>query len=74
MRVAAAEWGVHGIRVNALGPGVTRTPMVAEAEKLRGWVDGLIERTALGRLGEVDDVADVIVGLLEMPWVDGTVQ
>jgi NAD(P)-dependent dehydrogenase (short-subunit alcohol dehydrogenase family) len=27
VRVAAAEWGKHGIRVNAVGPGVTRTPM-----------------------------------------------
>src|SRR5262245_15071359 len=52
VRVAAAEWGAHGIRVNAVGPGVTRTPMLAEAEQLPGWVDALTERTSLGRLGE----------------------
>lgn len=71
VRVASAEWGPYGIRVNAVGPGVTRTPMLAEAEQLPGWVEGLTERTALGRLGEADDVAEVIVGVLEMSWVTG---
>jgi NAD(P)-dependent dehydrogenase (short-subunit alcohol dehydrogenase family) len=71
VRVAAAEWGTHGIRVNAVGPGVTRTPMLAKPEQLPGWVEGLSERTALGRLGEADDVAEVIVGLLDMAWVTG---
>jgi NAD(P)-dependent dehydrogenase (short-subunit alcohol dehydrogenase family) len=71
VRVAATEWGAYGIRVNAVGPGVTRTPMVAQAEQLPGWVDGLIERTALGRLGEADDVAETIAAVLEMSWVTG---
>ncbi|AGB25375.1 dehydrogenase of unknown specificity, short-chain alcohol dehydrogenase like protein [Mycobacterium sp. JS623] len=71
VRVAAAEWGQHGIRVNAVGPGVTRTPMLAKPEQLPGWVDGLTERTALGRLGEADDVAEAIVAVLEMSWVTG---
>jgi NAD(P)-dependent dehydrogenase (short-subunit alcohol dehydrogenase family) len=71
VRVAAAEWGGHGIRVNAVGPGVTRTPMLAKPEQLPGWVEGLTERTALGRLGEPDDIADAIVAVLEMSWVTG---
>jgi NAD(P)-dependent dehydrogenase (short-subunit alcohol dehydrogenase family) len=71
VRVAAVEWGAHGIRVNAVGPGVTRTPMLAKPEQLPGWVEGLTERTALGRLGEADDVAETIVGVLEMSWVTG---
>jgi NAD(P)-dependent dehydrogenase (short-subunit alcohol dehydrogenase family) len=71
VRVAAAEWGTHGIRVNAVGPGVTRTPMVAEAARLPGWLDALSERTALGRLGEADDVAEAVVAMLEMSWVTG---
>jgi NAD(P)-dependent dehydrogenase (short-subunit alcohol dehydrogenase family) len=71
VRVAAAEWGAHGIRVNAVGPGVTRTPMLAKPEQLPGWVEGLNERTALGRLGEADDIAEAIVGLLDMSWVTG---
>lgn len=71
VRVAATEWGGHGIRVNAVGPGVTRTPMLANPEQLPGWVAGLTERTALGRLGEADDVAEAIVAVLELTWVTG---
>jgi NAD(P)-dependent dehydrogenase (short-subunit alcohol dehydrogenase family) len=70
VRVAASEWGPHGIRVNAVGPGVTRTPMLAQAEQLPGWVEGLGQRTALGRVGEAD-VAEVIIAVLEMGWVTG---
>jgi NAD(P)-dependent dehydrogenase (short-subunit alcohol dehydrogenase family) len=73
VKVAAVEWGRYGIRVNAVGPGVTRTPMLAEAEKLPGWVPALCERTALGRLGESADVAAAIVGVLELSWVTGQV-
>jgi NAD(P)-dependent dehydrogenase (short-subunit alcohol dehydrogenase family) len=71
VRVAASEWGPHAIRVNAVGPGVTRTPMLAGAEQLPGWLDGLGQRTALGRVGEADDVAEAIVAVLEMGWVTG---
>lgn len=73
VRVAAAEWGAHGIRVNAVGPGVTRTPMLARPEQLPGWVDGLTERTALGRLGEADDVAEAITSILDLSWVTGQI-
>jgi NAD(P)-dependent dehydrogenase (short-subunit alcohol dehydrogenase family) len=55
------------------GPGVTRTPMLAKPELLPGWVEGLTERTALGRLGEADDVAEAIVAVLEMSWVTGQI-
>jgi NAD(P)-dependent dehydrogenase (short-subunit alcohol dehydrogenase family) len=73
VKVAAVEWGTHGIRVNSVGPGVTRTPMLPNPEALPGWVEGLSERTALGGLGEADDVAEAIVGVLELPWVTGQV-
>jgi NAD(P)-dependent dehydrogenase (short-subunit alcohol dehydrogenase family) len=73
VKIAAVEWGSYGIRVNAVGPGVTRTPMLANVEQLPGWVDGLSERTALGGLGEATDVAGAIVGVLELPWVTGQI-
>jgi len=73
VKVAAVEWGVHGIRVNAVGPGVTRTPMLLDAEKWPAWVEGMSKRTALRRLGEPSDVAQAIVGVLEMSWVTGQV-
>jgi NAD(P)-dependent dehydrogenase (short-subunit alcohol dehydrogenase family) len=73
VKVAAAELGVHGIRVNGVGPGATRTPLLSQAELLPGWVDGLNERTALGRLGEADDVAQAVVALLDLEWVTGQI-
>jgi NAD(P)-dependent dehydrogenase (short-subunit alcohol dehydrogenase family) len=73
VRIAAAEWGSYGIRVNAVGPGITRTPMLTDAERLPGWVDGLCERTPLGRLGEAADVAGAIIGVLELGWVTGQI-
>jgi len=41
------------------------------SSKLPGWVEGLTERTALGRLGQADDVAETIIAVLEMSWVTG---
>jgi NAD(P)-dependent dehydrogenase (short-subunit alcohol dehydrogenase family) len=73
VKVAAVEWGGYGIRVNAVGPGVTRTPMLAKPEQLPGWVEGLSERTVLGGLGNATDVAGAIVGVLELPWVTGQI-
>ena len=42
VQVAAAEWGPFGIRVNAIAPGVTRTPMLGRGAALtvgarHGW-------------------------------------
>lgn len=73
VKIGAVEWGTYGIRVNAVGPGVTRTPMLPNPEAWPGWVDGLSRRTALGRMGEVADVAGAILGVLELPWVTGQV-
>jgi NAD(P)-dependent dehydrogenase (short-subunit alcohol dehydrogenase family) len=74
VRVAAVEWGTHGIRVNAIGPGVTQTPLLGDLETRNpGWADELIERTALSRIGTADEVAEAIVSLLDMSWVTGQV-
>jgi NAD(P)-dependent dehydrogenase (short-subunit alcohol dehydrogenase family) len=77
VKVAAAEWGASGLRVNAVAPGVTRTPMLGRgpATTVAGspWLARVAERTALGRLGEADDIAEVIVALHAMAWVTGQV-
>jgi NAD(P)-dependent dehydrogenase (short-subunit alcohol dehydrogenase family) len=73
VRVAAQEWGRYGIRVNAVGPGVTQTPLLGNATAVPGWEDGLTERTALGRLGEPEDIAPVVASLLELEWVTGQI-
>jgi NAD(P)-dependent dehydrogenase (short-subunit alcohol dehydrogenase family) len=77
VKVAAAEWGPLGLRVNGVGPGVTRTPMLGHgvAATVEGspWLAGVANRTPLGRLGEAVDVADTVVALHGMDWVTGQV-
>jgi NAD(P)-dependent dehydrogenase (short-subunit alcohol dehydrogenase family) len=77
VQVAAAEWGGFGIRVNAIAPGVTRTPMLGRgsAVTVEGspWLAGVAGRTALGRLGEPEDIAQSIMALHTMEWVTGQV-
>jgi NAD(P)-dependent dehydrogenase (short-subunit alcohol dehydrogenase family) len=77
VKVAAAEWGPLGLRVNAVAPGVTRTPMLGRGTSATvngsAWLAGVAGRTALGRLGEADDIAQAIIDLHEMEWVTGQV-
>jgi NAD(P)-dependent dehydrogenase (short-subunit alcohol dehydrogenase family) len=73
VKVAAAEWGAAGIRVNAVAPGVTRTPMLGRASPGSPWLSGVTERTALGRLGEAHDIAQAILALHAMEWVTGQI-
>ena len=56
--VLAIEWAEHGIRVNAIGPGVTRTDLVDRAIK-DGFidVDAYVNRTPMKRLGKPEEIA-----------------
>jgi NAD(P)-dependent dehydrogenase (short-subunit alcohol dehydrogenase family) len=77
VQVAAVEWGPLGIRVNAVAPGVTRTPMLGRGpvSTVEGspWLAGVARRTALGRLGEAGDIARSIIALHSMEWVTGQI-
>jgi NAD(P)-dependent dehydrogenase (short-subunit alcohol dehydrogenase family) len=73
VRVAAAELGAHGIRVNAVAPGTTDTPMFGPTARLPGYREKVSSRAALGRIGTADDVAQAIVALAALDWVTGQV-
>ena len=73
VRVAAAELGAYGIRVNAVAPGTTDTPMFGPTDRLPGYREKVASRAALGRIGTAADVAQVIVALLTLDWVTGQV-
>ncbi len=73
VRVAARELGEHGIRVNAVAPGTTDTPMFAATDRLPGYRERVAGRAALGRVGTAADVAAAIVALLQLDWVTGQV-
>jgi gluconate 5-dehydrogenase len=53
-RALAAEWGEHGIRVNALAPGFFPTKMTTKTIEAFG--DALLDNTPLGKLGGADDL------------------
>jgi NAD(P)-dependent dehydrogenase (short-subunit alcohol dehydrogenase family) len=72
VRVAAQEWAPHGIRVNAVAPGVTRTPMLGPPA-MTAWTDGPASRTPLQRIGEPGDIAQAVLALHELAWVTGEV-
>jgi 3-oxoacyl-[acyl-carrier protein] reductase len=59
---AAKELGPAGIRVNAVAPGFIRTDMLDSLDE-RGRKER-VAATALGRLGDPDDVAGVVAFLL----------
>ena len=73
VRSAARELGARGIRVNAVAPGTTDTPMFAPTERLPGYRERVAGRAALGRLGTAADVAQVVVALCGLDWVTGQI-
>ncbi|HEY6741714.1 MAG TPA: SDR family oxidoreductase [Lapillicoccus sp.] len=71
-RYMAKEFSNRGIRVNSVAPGSTRTRIADNAfERFPEVIPGIVAKTALGRLGEADDVGMVIAALLseETRWV-----
>lgn len=74
VEVAACEWAPYGIRVNAVGPGVTATPMLGRAPNTEsGWLASVQERTPLGRLGTAEDIAQAIRALHDVEWMTGQI-
>jgi NAD(P)-dependent dehydrogenase (short-subunit alcohol dehydrogenase family) len=59
----AAEWGARGVRVNAVAPTYIATPLnefvKSKPEMYKAWIDG----TPMGRLGEIDEIASVVLFL-----------
>jgi NAD(P)-dependent dehydrogenase (short-subunit alcohol dehydrogenase family) len=66
-RTAAIDWAAHGVRVNAVNPGVTVTNLHRRAgldeEKYAAFLARSKETHPLGRPGEVNDVASLIAFL-----------
>jgi NAD(P)-dependent dehydrogenase (short-subunit alcohol dehydrogenase family) len=73
VRVAARELGPARIRVNAVAPGTTDTPMFDAARRLPGYEEQVTGRTPLGGLGSPGQVAEAAVALAGLDWVTGQI-
>jgi NAD(P)-dependent dehydrogenase (short-subunit alcohol dehydrogenase family) len=63
LRCVAHEFGSEGIRANSIAPGVTETPMTADAMAVPGLMESFLSGYPLGRYGTSDDVAAAVVFL-----------
>jgi NAD(P)-dependent dehydrogenase (short-subunit alcohol dehydrogenase family) len=74
-QAAAASYATNGLRVNALAPGLVRTPMSRRITENERSLEASIAMHPLGRIGEPDDVASLITWLVseESSWVTGQV-
>jgi len=59
----AVEWAPHGVRVNAIAPGVFRTALNADALDDPDRREAIIRRTPMGRLGQLDELVGAAVYL-----------
>lgn len=57
VRCVANEFGGQGIRANSISPGLTETPMTAEASATPGLIGAFTASYPLGRIGTSDDIA-----------------
>ncbi|HVB09616.1 MAG TPA: SDR family oxidoreductase [Bacillota bacterium] len=74
--VLAIELGPHGIRVNAVAPGlVTDEPLRAGTSGVHPYIGMMIEATPMRRTGIAEDIAGAVLFLAsaESPWTTGAI-
>ena len=64
----AIEVAARGVRVNAVAPGVIKTPMHSQA-----YIDRMAKQHPLGRVGEVKDIVDAVLYLESASFVTGEI-
>ncbi len=67
-RSLAIEYAKRGIRVNAVSPGIIKTPMHAPETH-----EALGSLHPVGRMGEIDDIANAVLYLETAPFVTGEI-
>jgi NAD(P)-dependent dehydrogenase (short-subunit alcohol dehydrogenase family) len=74
-KALAQTYGVNGIRVNAIAPGLIETTMVAHILANDTWREGYAQGTPLRKLGQPEDIARVALFLAsdDSAFLTGTV-
>jgi NAD(P)-dependent dehydrogenase (short-subunit alcohol dehydrogenase family) len=67
-RSLAIEYASRGVRVNAVSPGVVRTPM--HSRQMHEFLAGL---QPMGRMGETQEIVDAVLYLEKGPFVTGEI-
>ncbi len=62
-RVVAIEYARYGIRANCICPGAIDTPLLAPALAQPGFADQIKEAIPMGRLGQPEEMANVVLFL-----------
>jgi NAD(P)-dependent dehydrogenase (short-subunit alcohol dehydrogenase family) len=62
-KVLALEWGPHGVTVNAIAPTFVRTPGTAERLDRPEFLDDVLTRIPIGRVGTTTEVAAAVIFL-----------
>ena len=72
-RIFAIELAPKKIRVNAVAPGPTATEGAAALEMPEGMADAMVASIPLGRIGQPDDIAKVVLFLAseDAAWITG---
>jgi len=61
-KTAGLEYGAQGIRINAVCPGMIRTPMTQKGP-MKAVIDEMVISTPLGRLGEPEEIGGAVLWL-----------
>ncbi len=64
VRDLAVAWATHPVRVNAVLPGVVKTPMSHVAQSDEGVSKVLLNHTPMGRFGEAEEIAEACAFLI----------
>ena len=62
-RIAAAEYGPQGVRVNVVSATLVETPMTAAITNAPGVRKAFVAETPLGRFGTIDDIVNAVLWL-----------
>ncbi len=62
-RSLAGEWASRGVRVNAIAPGYTATPLTKRGLETPEWRDTWLKETPMGRLAEPSELAPAVLYL-----------